>query len=51
VPDVLHAAGTAYQFKSGVLTNLDGSGGLIRDHSDITNTTVTYAVASALART
>ena len=51
VQDVLHAAGTPYHFKNGVVTNLDGSGGLIKDHGDVANPTVTYAVASALART
>jgi hypothetical protein len=34
-----------------VLTNLDGSGGLIKDHGDVTNEAVTYAFASAVART
>ena len=51
VVDVLHAPGTPYDFKPGVVNNLDGSGGLIKDHSDVTNATVTYAFASALART
>lgn len=49
VQDVLHAVGKAYHFKAGVVCNLDGSGGLIKDHSDVTNETVTYAVASAVA--
>jgi hypothetical protein len=41
----------SYDFAPGVLTNLDGSGGLITHHSDVTNPAVTYAFASALART
>jgi hypothetical protein len=51
VSDVLHQPGTLYDFKAGVISNLDGSGGLIKDHSDVTNPAVTYAFASALART
>lgn len=47
----LLAPGGTYAFAPGVLTNLDGSGGLIKDHSDVTNEAVTYAFASALART
>jgi hypothetical protein len=42
---------TAYDFKPGVITSLDGSGGLIKDHGDVTNDAVTYAFASAVART
>ena len=34
-----------------VINNLDGSGGLIKNHSDITSDAVTYAFAAALART
>jgi hypothetical protein len=33
------------------VNNLDGSGGLIKNHSDVTNAEVTYAVASAIAAT
>ena len=51
VKDVLHAPGTPYTFKANVVNNLDGSGGLIKDHGDVTNTTVTYAFASAMSRT
>ena len=51
VQDVLHAAGVSYQFRDGVVSNLDGSGGLIKDHGDVTNDTVTYAVAAAVSRT
>jgi pimeloyl-ACP methyl ester carboxylesterase len=51
VQDVLHAAGTGYRFRGGVVNNLDGSGGLIKNHGDVTNETVTYAVASAVAQT
>jgi len=41
----------AYDYKLGVINNLDGSGGLITSHGDVTNPTVTYAFASAVART
>jgi hypothetical protein len=47
----LRQPGSAYDYKIGVINNLDGSGGLIKDHSDVTNEAVTYAFASALART
>jgi hypothetical protein len=47
----LNSAGTSYDFKGQVINNLDGSGGLIKDHSDVTNEAVTYAFASAVART
>ena len=47
----LQAPGKAYDYKADVINNLDGSGGLIKDHSDVTNETVTYAFASAVART
>lgn len=47
----LHPAGTAYDFKLRVINNLDGSGGLIKNHGDVTNEAVTYAFASAVART
>ena len=47
----LHAAGKAYAYKLGVINNLDGSGGLIKDHGDVTNPAVTYAFTSAVART
>ena len=43
--------GTRYTFTDNVVNNLDGSNGLIKDHSDVTNPTVTYAFASAVART
>lgn len=51
VTDVLHAPGVPYTFTDNVVNNLDGSNGLIKDHSDVTNPTVTYAFASAVART
>jgi pimeloyl-ACP methyl ester carboxylesterase len=51
VSDVLHAPGTPYNFPLNVVNNLDGSGGLIKNHGDVTNAAVTYAFASALART
>ena len=41
----------AYDFKPGVITSLNGSGGIIKDHGDVTNEAVTYAFASAVART
>jgi len=47
----LHKPGTAYDYALGVINNLDGSGGLIKNHGDVTNPAVTYAFASALART
>ena len=47
----LHPAGTAYDYKAGVINNLDGSGGLIKDHGDVTSDAITYAFASAVART
>jgi hypothetical protein len=47
----LAAPGTPYDFKTGVVTSLDGSDGLIKDHGDVTNAHVTYAFASAVART
>jgi len=47
----LNSAGTPYQFKDRVINNLDGSGGLITNHSDVTNEAVTYAFASAMLRT
>jgi hypothetical protein len=48
---VLHAPGAAYTFSPGVVHDLDGSGGLIKDHGDVRNPHVTYAVASAIAHT
>jgi hypothetical protein len=47
----LNNAGTPYDFKDRVINNLDGSGGLIKDHSDVTNEAITYAFASVVART
>ena len=47
----LHAVGASYQFHCSKIECLDGSGGLIRDHSDVTNSTVTYAFASVVAET
>lgn len=40
-----------YIFRTGVVNCIDGSGGLIKDHSDVTNADVTYAFASAVAAT
>jgi hypothetical protein len=47
----LQTPGNAYDYKADIINNLDGSGGLIKDHSDVTNEAVTYAFASAVART
>ena len=43
--------GTAYTYAPGVINNLDGSGGFIKDHADVMNEAVTYAFASAVAQT
>lgn len=43
--------GVIYEYKPSVINNLDGSSGFIKDHSDVTNEAVTYAFASAVART
>ena len=40
-----------YSFNLGIVNCVDGSGGLIKDHSDVTNADVTYAFASAVANT
>lgn len=48
---LLTKPGTSYQYKPGVINNLDGSGGMIKDHGDVTNEAVTYAFASAVAHT
>ncbi|HEY0930373.1 MAG TPA: hypothetical protein VGE27_10690 [Gemmatimonas sp.] len=47
----LGQVGDKYAFTPKVVNNLDGSGGLIKDHSDVTNREVTYAVACAIAAT
>ena len=47
----LHRPGTTYEYRQRVINNLDGSGGLIKDHGDVTNEAVTYAFASAVAHT
>ena len=48
----LHQPGTPYTLAAGnIVTNLNGSGGLITSHGDVTNAAVTYAVASAIAST
>jgi len=44
-------AGTQYTYALNVVNNLDGSGGIIKNHSDVTNADVTYAVACAIATT
>jgi hypothetical protein len=43
--------GSAYSYRPGVINNLDGSGGFIKDHGDVMNEAVTYAFASAVAQT
>jgi hypothetical protein len=48
---VLAQVGDKYTFTPRAVNNLDGSGGLIKDHSDVTNPEVTYAVACAIAAT
>jgi hypothetical protein len=40
-----------YIFRTGVVNCIDGSGGLIKDHGDVSNADVTYAFASAVAST
>ena len=47
----LNAPGSPYEYKADVINNLDGSGGLIKNHGDVTNDAVTYAFASVVART
>lgn len=47
----LQPPGAAYDYKPGVITNLDGSGGVITSHGDVQNPAVTFAFASAVART
>ena len=47
----LHPPGQPYTFTTGVVNNLDGSGGLILNHGDVTNDAVTYAFASSVAVT
>jgi hypothetical protein len=48
--ETLHDAGKPYAaFPLGKVVNLDGSGGRIKDHGDVTNPDVTYAFASAAA--
>ena len=44
-------AGTRYTFAPNIVNNIDGSGGFIKDHGDITNADVSYAVACAIATT
>jgi hypothetical protein len=44
-------AGAPYQFQLGVVNCLDGSGGLIKDHGDVTNEDVTYAFACSVVST
>lgn len=45
----LHKVGEPYVFALDVVNNLDGSGGGIKNHGDVTNDRVTYAFAWAVA--
>ena len=47
----LHKVGEPYAFAADVVHNLDGSGGGTKNHGDVTNDRVTYAVAWAIAGT
>ena len=51
VTSALHAVGTPYQFQIPKINCLDGSGGLIKNHGDVTNSFVTYAFASVVSKT
>lgn len=44
----LHRQSQPYHWSPGTVTCLDGSAGLITNHGDVTNTHVTYAIASAI---
>jgi hypothetical protein len=45
------AGSPPYKFEIGKIVNLDGSGGLITSHGDVTNSNVTFAFACAVAET
>jgi len=47
----LGVVGTKYAYTAKLVNNLDGSGGRITEHSDVTNAEVTWAVACAIATT
>ncbi len=47
----LAQVGDHYVFGVDVVNNLDGSGGAIKNHGDVTNPRVTYAVACSVAQT
>lgn len=50
--ETLRVPGSAvYQFQAGKIHCLDGSGGLIKDHSDVKNPNVTFAFACAVSQT
>jgi hypothetical protein len=51
VAPLRQAGSPPYQFQSGKIVNLDGSGGLIKNHGDVTNADVTFAFACAVAAT
>jgi hypothetical protein len=48
---LLAQVGDQYSFGVDVVNNLDGSGGAIKNHGDVTNPRVTYAFACAVAQT
>lgn len=47
----LREVGNKYSFDLKVVNNLDGSGGPIKNHGDVTNSRVTYAFACAVGQT
>ena len=52
VIEPLRQAGSPpYRFEFGKIVSLDGSGGLIKNHGDVTNAEVTFAFACAVAET
>ena len=51
IVEPLHRAGSPYDFRPNVIINLDGSADLITSHGDVRGPHVTYAFASAVART
>ncbi len=48
---LLAQVGDLYSFGLDVVNNVDGSGGGIKNHGDVTNPRVTYAFACAVAQT
>ncbi|MEP7382891.1 MAG: hypothetical protein ABI910_14470 [Gemmatimonadota bacterium] len=47
----MRQVGDRYAFPVDVVNNIDGSGGAITNHGDVTNERVTYAVACSVAQT